>query len=171
MRNSHQDDLPAQAGCGVMPAGTCSAYLRHIDAGEILGARLITIHNLHYYLGLMGRTDRDRGGDTPVQRPSSRDRSTTRHRRQFTGPGIIAAFSDAPAAGARIPLMDWLIASAWAQNGRGRALVAHSSRLLLPRSSGVLFPLIRPRQTTKGTARWLARSLWVTKSRPAAAFS
>lgn len=31
------------------------AYLHHLDrAGEILGARLNTIHNLHYYLELMG---------------------------------------------------------------------------------------------------------------------
>ena len=30
------------------------AYLHHLErAGEILGARLNTIHNLHYYLGLM----------------------------------------------------------------------------------------------------------------------
>jgi len=32
------------------------AYLSHLDkCGEILGARLNTIHNLHYYLGLMRR--------------------------------------------------------------------------------------------------------------------
>ena len=32
------------------------AYLRHLDrCNEILGARLNTIHNLHYYLGLMQR--------------------------------------------------------------------------------------------------------------------
>jgi queuine tRNA-ribosyltransferase len=31
------------------------AYLHHLDrANEILGARLNTIHNLHYYLNLMG---------------------------------------------------------------------------------------------------------------------
>jgi queuine tRNA-ribosyltransferase len=31
------------------------AYLHHLQkANEILGARLNTIHNLHYYLGLMG---------------------------------------------------------------------------------------------------------------------
>lgn len=30
------------------------AYLRHLDrAGEILGSRLNTIHNLHYYQSLM----------------------------------------------------------------------------------------------------------------------
>jgi queuine tRNA-ribosyltransferase len=32
------------------------AYLRHLDrCGEMLGPRLATLHNLHYYLGLMGR--------------------------------------------------------------------------------------------------------------------
>jgi len=32
------------------------AYLRHLfNAGEILGPRLLTLHNLHFYLGLMGR--------------------------------------------------------------------------------------------------------------------
>jgi queuine tRNA-ribosyltransferase len=30
------------------------AYLRHLDrCNEILGSRLNTIHNLHYYIGLM----------------------------------------------------------------------------------------------------------------------
>jgi queuine tRNA-ribosyltransferase len=45
------------------PACTCytcrnysRAYLRHLDrCNEILGARLGTIHNLHYYLELMRR--------------------------------------------------------------------------------------------------------------------
>jgi queuine tRNA-ribosyltransferase len=48
------------------PACTCytcanytRAYLRHLDrCNEILAARLGTIHNLHYYLGLM-RTMRE----------------------------------------------------------------------------------------------------------------
>jgi queuine tRNA-ribosyltransferase len=32
------------------------AYLRHLDrCGEMLGPRLATLHNLHYYLGLMAR--------------------------------------------------------------------------------------------------------------------
>ena len=30
------------------------AYLHHLHKVEILGARLNTIHNLHYYLTLMG---------------------------------------------------------------------------------------------------------------------
>jgi queuine tRNA-ribosyltransferase len=59
IRNSaHQDDLrPLDAACGCY---TCRhytrAYLRHLDrCREILGARLNTIHNLHYYLRLMTR--------------------------------------------------------------------------------------------------------------------
>jgi len=32
------------------------AYLRHLDrCNEILGVRLATLHNLHFYLGLMRR--------------------------------------------------------------------------------------------------------------------
>ena len=52
----HKDeDLPLDASCTCY---TCShfsrAYLHHLHrAGEILGARLNTIHNLHYYLQLM----------------------------------------------------------------------------------------------------------------------
>jgi len=59
IRNSaHQDDLrPLDPGCDCYTCRNYSrAYLRHLDAcNEILGARLNTIHNLHYYLGLMGR--------------------------------------------------------------------------------------------------------------------
>lgn len=51
------DPRPLQEGC---PCYTCRnysrAYLRHLDAcGEILGCRLNTIHNLHFYLDLMRR--------------------------------------------------------------------------------------------------------------------
>ena len=51
------DTSPVDAGC---PCYTCQhysrAYLRHLDrCVEILGARLNTIHNLHYYLDLMRR--------------------------------------------------------------------------------------------------------------------
>ncbi len=52
----HKDeDLPLDASCTCY---TCShfsrAYLHHLHrAGEILGARLNTVHNLHYYLQLM----------------------------------------------------------------------------------------------------------------------
>ena len=57
IRNSvHQDDLsPVDATCACY---TCRhytrAYLRHLDrCNEILGARLNTIHNLHFYLETM----------------------------------------------------------------------------------------------------------------------
>jgi queuine tRNA-ribosyltransferase len=39
--------------------GFSRAYIRHlIKAGEILGLRLISLHNLHYYLSLLGRARR-----------------------------------------------------------------------------------------------------------------
>jgi len=57
IRNSVHRDAPEplDPGCGCY---TCRhftrAYLHHLDrAGEILGARLNTIHNLHHYLTLM----------------------------------------------------------------------------------------------------------------------
>ena len=51
---------PIEEGC-VCPA--CSefsrGYIRHlVKAEEILGLRLLTIHNLHFYLGLMSRARR-----------------------------------------------------------------------------------------------------------------
>ena len=58
---SYQDDLaPVDAGCDCYTCSNYSrAYLRHLDrCNEILGSRLNTIHNLHFYLGLM-RTLRD----------------------------------------------------------------------------------------------------------------
>ncbi len=59
IRNSaHQDDLrPVDAACSCYACSNYTrAYLRHLDrCNEILGARLNTIHNLHYYLGLMER--------------------------------------------------------------------------------------------------------------------
>lgn len=50
-----RDERPVESACGCY---TClhfsRAYLRHLYvAGEILGLRLNTIHNLHYYLDLM----------------------------------------------------------------------------------------------------------------------
>ena len=49
------DTGPIQADCGCYTCQNYSrAYLRHLDAcGEILGARLNTIHNLYFYLELM----------------------------------------------------------------------------------------------------------------------
>jgi queuine tRNA-ribosyltransferase len=60
-RKFEMDDAPLDPA-----GGTCSAcqgftrgYLRHlIKAGEILGLRLLTLHNLHFYLSLM-RTARE----------------------------------------------------------------------------------------------------------------
>jgi queuine tRNA-ribosyltransferase len=58
LRNQrHADDpLPLEAGCACPACRDYSrAYLHHlIKTGEILGAMLLTWHNLHYYQGLMG---------------------------------------------------------------------------------------------------------------------
>ena len=57
IRNSRyrQDTRPLDADCDCYTCRHYSrAYLRHLDScGEILGARLNTIHNLHYYQQLM----------------------------------------------------------------------------------------------------------------------
>ena len=59
IRNAcYQQDLgPIHPECGCYTCKNYSrAYLRHLDkCGEILAARLHTIHNLHYYLNLMAR--------------------------------------------------------------------------------------------------------------------
>jgi queuine tRNA-ribosyltransferase len=59
IRNAaHQQDTgPLDPACGCYTCRNYSrAYLRHLDrCNEILGARLGTIHNLHYYLDLMRR--------------------------------------------------------------------------------------------------------------------
>jgi len=49
------DTRPLQHDCACYTCRNYSrAYLRHLDqCGEILGARLNTIHNLHFYLQLM----------------------------------------------------------------------------------------------------------------------
>jgi queuine tRNA-ribosyltransferase len=55
---SHQSDTgPLDPACGCYTCRNFSrAYLRHLDrCNEILGARLNSIHNLHYYLSLFGR--------------------------------------------------------------------------------------------------------------------
>ena len=51
------DPQPLQADCACYICQNYSrAYLRHLDScGEILGSRLNTIHNLHFYLNLMRR--------------------------------------------------------------------------------------------------------------------
>jgi queuine tRNA-ribosyltransferase len=57
IRNSaHQSDLgPIDPACGCYTCRNYSrSYLRHLDrCNEILGSRLNTIHNLHFYLDLM----------------------------------------------------------------------------------------------------------------------
>jgi queuine tRNA-ribosyltransferase len=53
----HEDTGPLDPACACYTCRNYSrAYLRHLDrCNEILGARLGTIHNLHYYLELMRR--------------------------------------------------------------------------------------------------------------------
>lgn len=57
IRNSAftSDLAPIDPGCDCYTCRNFSrAYLRHLDrCNEILGSRLNTIHNLHYYIGLM----------------------------------------------------------------------------------------------------------------------
>jgi len=50
-----RDPLPIEEGCTCPACTTFSrAYLRHlVKAEEILGLRLISLHNLHFYLSLM----------------------------------------------------------------------------------------------------------------------
>jgi queuine tRNA-ribosyltransferase len=49
------DDRPADPACACPTCRTFSrAYLRHLfKSGELLGLRLNTVHNLHYFLGLV----------------------------------------------------------------------------------------------------------------------
>lgn len=51
---------PLEEGCACEACqGFSRAYIRHlVKAEEILGLRLITLHNLHFYLDLMSRTRR-----------------------------------------------------------------------------------------------------------------
>jgi queuine tRNA-ribosyltransferase len=52
---SADDERPVDPACSCYTCRTFSrAYLRHLfKAGEILGLRLNTLHNLHFYLSLM----------------------------------------------------------------------------------------------------------------------
>jgi len=75
------DEQPIMQGCSCY---TCThfsrAYLRHLYmAKEILSSRLNTLHNLHYYCGLMhrARTALEQGNW-----PEFRDRFLQRYRRQ-----------------------------------------------------------------------------------------
>ncbi len=59
IRNArHASDTgPVDPDCACYTCRNFSrAYLRHLDrCGEMLGPRLATLHNLHYYLGLMAQ--------------------------------------------------------------------------------------------------------------------
>lgn len=57
---------PIEEGCGCLACRDFTrGYLRHlIKAEEILGLRLITLHNLHFYLELMRRARRAIAGGT-----------------------------------------------------------------------------------------------------------
>jgi queuine tRNA-ribosyltransferase len=59
IRNArHRDDpAPLDPDCGCLTCRQFSrAYLHHLQRiNEMLGARLNTLHNLHYYLDLMRR--------------------------------------------------------------------------------------------------------------------
>ncbi len=52
-----EDPRPLEPGCGCYPCRHYSrAYLRHLfQAREMLAYRLLTLHNLYYYLSLMAR--------------------------------------------------------------------------------------------------------------------
>jgi queuine tRNA-ribosyltransferase len=51
------DPGPIDPGCDCYACRTFSrAYVRHLlNVNEILGAHLLTLHNLHFYCGLMGQ--------------------------------------------------------------------------------------------------------------------
>ncbi len=70
LRNAcyRDDPRPIEEGCECYTCRHYSrAYLRHLDScGEILGSRLNTIHNLHFYLGLMRRLRQAIGAGTLV---------------------------------------------------------------------------------------------------------
>ncbi len=60
------DEGPVEAGCSCYCCANFSrSYLRHlVKAEEILGLRLVTLHNLHFYLGLMKRVRSELEGGT-----------------------------------------------------------------------------------------------------------
>ena len=129
IRNAaHQADTgPLDPACGCYTCRNYSrAYLRHLDrCNEILGARLNTIHNLHYYLDLMRRIRAAlEAGDYP--------RFAAAFLAGPEGPGngrgsdggrsgIIPRLFGCPRPGAshRSSSMEWLIPSAYAQAAGG----------------------------------------------------
>jgi queuine tRNA-ribosyltransferase len=81
IRNSrYKDDTrPLDSSCGCYACRHFTrAYLHHLDrVNEILGARLATIHNLHYYLELMrqARAALDAGGFAACARQTLAERA------------------------------------------------------------------------------------------------
>ena len=58
---AYREDMgPLEEGCGCTTCRNYSrAYIRHLfNAGEVLGLRLVTYHNLYYYHGLMAEIRR-----------------------------------------------------------------------------------------------------------------
>ncbi len=80
------DTRPLDEDCGCYTCRHFSrAYLRHLDkCGEMLGPRLATLHNLHYYLELM-RSMRE-----AIQAGCFTDFRREFHARRGAGPGAVA---------------------------------------------------------------------------------
>lgn len=96
IRNSvHQSDLgPLDPACACYTCRNYSrAYLRHLDrCNEILGSRLNTLHNLHFYLDLMRslRLLSRRAGlrrSRPITSAGGRARKTLWHNAAPSRPG------------------------------------------------------------------------------------
>ena len=85
IRNSrHKDDTgPLDPDCGCITCRSFSrAYLHHLQrVNEILGARLNTIHNLHFYLDLM------RGARAAIESGRFTAFAQALRRRRAAGPG------------------------------------------------------------------------------------
>ena len=81
-----KDKRPIEEGCGCPACGEFSrGYIRHlVKAEEILGLRLITLHNLHFYLDLM-RQARDKDRQRNVRRVSERFLSAITRRAMSIG--------------------------------------------------------------------------------------
>jgi queuine tRNA-ribosyltransferase len=96
IRNAvHRDDTrPLDPDCGCLTCTRFSrAYLHHLQrANEILGARLNTVHNLHYYLDLMQRAR------TAIENGCFRDFAQDERSRRGGASGVAEGGSPAPAA-------------------------------------------------------------------------
>jgi queuine tRNA-ribosyltransferase len=72
------DERPLDPSCACQAcSGFSRAYLHHLDrCGEMLGAMLASVHNLHYYVNLMRevREALDAGEFTAFQRRFTQDR-------------------------------------------------------------------------------------------------